>query len=639
LASLLVTDEKEAKQIEPEAGLPEPSWRIVVAEWLADILLFCATAAVVIWQNSRITVLYDLSGVLEPAYRMSLGDRPYADFPFPYAPLTFLIQSWIIKLGGTVYWHHIAYAAIVAGLATVLTWRVMVSLMRDSFSWPRLTAFILSLPVVILGIYCIFPHPFYDPDAMFFILVSLVIVLWLERRGFPTAQTSIAGSLLVIPLFIKQNIGLAYLGSCLLALVVLVVIAIWRKQPFRGYLTLIMGSVVGSAFAAAIIQWWVGLEVYKYWTWDFARMRRTPSMTDMLSVYQDPLFPVWLAFLLVGALLFWYGGRRREPKAPLKGNGEQTIERGLQSKIFVPLSVLLMAVPLIWPVIYLFIDDDPSERGERLANVWPVVLAASIVLCVFSFNRMTGVRKLLPFILVATAHGVFLSQQLWGSTYGIWPMLVILVALIVLSLNEVTDRQFSGYLTAYALIVSAGLTTAGAFYVYSNERLDYVDFEDGDMHHGTLPQLSGLSIRGDYLPDFEELVRYVNDNIPQDDNILELPGEDLFYYTTGRRPAMPVLLFDVTNNPYTAEQIADMAREHDIKWLIVKQDLQIDTDKSSDDKTIDDKDHILEVLKPEFKHVDDLNNYEIYRRKLPGETDDEDEDDNNSGDDDEPESN
>jgi hypothetical protein len=293
----------------------------------------------------------------------------------------------------------------------------------------------------------------------------------------------------------------------------------------------------------------------------------------------------------------------------------------------------MMAVPFVWPVIYLFLDDDASERGERLANVWPVVLAASIVLCIFSFSRLTGVRKLLPFILVATAHGTFLSQQLWGSTYGIWPMMIVLIALIILSLNEITDTQFSGYLTVFALIVSVSLSIAGAFYVYSNDRLDYVDFDDGDMQHGTLPQIAGLSMRGDYLPDFEELVRHTNENIPPDDKILELPGEDLFYYTTGRRPSMPVLLFDVTNNPYTAEQIADMARERDIKWLIVKQDLQIDTEKSSDDKTIDDKDRLFEVLKPEFKHVDDLNNYEIYRRKLPGETDDEDENDNDSGDD------
>jgi len=166
---------KEAR----ESSIAAPSLIVVLASWLADVFLFCATAAVVIWQNSRITVLYDLSGVIEPAFRMSLGDRPYADFPFPYAPLTFLIQSWIIRLWGTVYWHHIAYVAIAGGLATVLTWRLLGNILSDSLRWPRLTAFLLTLPTVVLGIYCIFPHPFYDPDAMLFILVSLAFLLWL----------------------------------------------------------------------------------------------------------------------------------------------------------------------------------------------------------------------------------------------------------------------------------------------------------------------------------------------------------------------------------------------------------------------------------------------------------------------------
>jgi hypothetical protein len=471
---------------------------------------------------------------------------------------------------------------------------------------------------------------------MFFMLVSLAAVLWLERRGFAIVPTVVAGMLLVIPLFVKQNIGLGYLGTWLIALVVLLAIALWKKLPIRGYISLILGAVAGLGIAAAVIEWWVGLETYKYWTWDFARLRRTPSMADMLSVYQDPLFAVWIAAFLVGALLFWSFGRKRQLETT-DDDGTVTLIDSTPSdptlrRIFLSLSVALLIVPFLWPVIYLFIDGDASERGERLANIWPVVLAASVVLCVFSFRRLTGIRKLLAIVLFATAHAVFLSQQLWGSTYGIWPILVILVGLIILSLNELTNRQFSGYLTVFAVIVSASLATAGAFYVYSNERLDYIDFEDGEMQHSTLPQLKGLSIRGDYLPDFEELVRYTSENIPRDDSILELPGEDLFYYTTGRRPTFPTLLFDVTNNPYTAEQIADMARERGVKWLIVKQDLQIDTDKSSDDKTIDDKDHILETLRPEFKHVDDLNNYEIYRRKLPGETDDEDDTDD-SGDD------
>ena len=70
------------------------------------LLLFLGTAAVVVWQNSRLTVLYDLCGVLENAYRMSLGDIPYRDFPFPYAPLTFVMQATLIKLTGRVFWHH-----------------------------------------------------------------------------------------------------------------------------------------------------------------------------------------------------------------------------------------------------------------------------------------------------------------------------------------------------------------------------------------------------------------------------------------------------------------------------------------------------------------------------------------------------
>src|SRR4051812_18643237 len=144
----------------------------------AGVLLFFGTAAVVWWQNTRLTVLYDLSGVLEPAMRMAQGDRPYLDFPFPYAPLTFLTQAELIRLTGTVYWHHILYCRIVAGLGTVLAWRILVRLFLERLPRPRLTAFILSLPMIPLGVYCIFPHPFYDPDAAFILLLCIFLLLW-----------------------------------------------------------------------------------------------------------------------------------------------------------------------------------------------------------------------------------------------------------------------------------------------------------------------------------------------------------------------------------------------------------------------------------------------------------------------------
>src|ERR1700679_4054719 len=116
-------------------------------DWAAALFLFLATAAIVFWQNSRLAVLWDISYVLENSYRISLGDLPYRDFPFPYAPVTFLIQALLIKLTGRVFFHHVLYCAIVSGLGTVLTWRILVHILREALSACRIAAFFLAAPL------------------------------------------------------------------------------------------------------------------------------------------------------------------------------------------------------------------------------------------------------------------------------------------------------------------------------------------------------------------------------------------------------------------------------------------------------------------------------------------------------------
>ena len=71
-------------------------------------ILFFASAAVAVWQNSRLTILWDASYVLENASRIAASDVPYRDFPFPYPPITFAAQALIIKLFGPAFWHHVA---------------------------------------------------------------------------------------------------------------------------------------------------------------------------------------------------------------------------------------------------------------------------------------------------------------------------------------------------------------------------------------------------------------------------------------------------------------------------------------------------------------------------------------------------
>jgi len=88
-----------------------------------------------------------------------------------------------------------------------------------------------------------------------------------------------------------------------------------------------------------------------------------------------------------------------------------------------------------------------------------------------------------------------------------------------------------------------------------------------------------------------------------------IPGEDLFYYSSGRRPRFPVLMFDHTVNPYSPEEILQLSRARDIRWLIVKRELQLQTDP------VEHKDLLLELLRQEFQQVESLDNYDVYRKK------------------------
>jgi hypothetical protein len=116
-------------------------------------------------------------------------------------------------------------------------------------------------------------------------------------------------------------------------------------------------------------------------------------------------------------------------------------------------------------------------------------------------------------------------------------------------------------------------------------------------------------MRGDWLPNFEELVAYANREIPPGDAILSIPGEDLFYFTTGRTPQFPVLMMDNTVNPYSATEIAQLARQRNVQWLIVKRNLQLQ------EEPLAFRPQLLDLLSRDYTPVESLNNYDIYRRK------------------------
>ena len=591
----------------PHSGAHNPATQLRTAmiEWIVAAGLFAASALVVVWQNRHVAVLWDLSYTLENSYRISLGDVPYRDFPFAHPPITFLVQAAIIKLTGRVFWHHVAYCAVAGGVATILTWRIMRRIL-GGMRHARMLALLLAAPLVPLGIYSIFPHPFYDPDCALAVLVSLALLLRLDERPQSIVLPVLAGISLVIPLFVKQNIGLAFLlcSICLLA-----ALTIWQKLehlPVRQNLIAMAAGLVTLALSLLLIHRTAGLGNYWHWTIQFAAQRRTPARGEMVEIYTDKMNLVWLGLIIGGMSLSWFNRNR--------------------NRLLLILATILVAFPFIWPVLYLLRDSDPSERAERLINIWPVLLLVSFVSAILAIRRRQGIARILPFVIIAAIHGCFMSQQLWGSTYGIWPLFMILVAFALVDFSGWLNQGVELMTVLFTSLLTVSLLIAGAFYTRSHERLSYANLEDGELKRATLPQFKGLSTPGDWIPNFEELVRYANTQIPADAGILLLPGEDPFYYATGRRPQFPVLLFDHTVNPYSPEQIRAICSERNITWVIVKQDLQ-----NEEDAVDQEKDRITAALEDDFEQVESLTNYDIYRRVDPNAKKSDDDDDDDDG--------
>ena len=361
-------------------------------------------------------------------------------------------------------------------------------------------------------------------------------------------------------------------------------------RPLVAYLA---GAGVSLAAAVLALAWAAGLGNYLRWTIQYAGQRRLPGFSPMLGVYNDPKL-VWMLLCVVGALLLL----RAE-------NGKR-----LWTRI---LAFALLAAPFVWTILSLVLWEDADNRGDALLALWPLALLLAGVLAVvnlFALRRRPSLRLFLPWLLLAAIHGTFLSQQLWGSSYGIWPLLVLLIAELLAVLGAFVARAGSGrwFTPALAALISITLFVCGGFYTASEERLSYAALPDGPAVRSAFPALSGLATPGPFVPEIDELLRYTQANIPFDDGIVLVPGEEPFYFATGRTPRFPVPFFDPTIDPYSSAEIASLVRTHNIRWLIVKTDVQTKGDPTPDRAAL------MQLLMQEFTPAAHLRGYDVYRR-------------------------
>lgn len=594
----------------------------ISARWTPFVAaLFSLAAAVFVFrQNLRVAVLWDLGYLLDTSWRIDCGQMPYRDFPLSHAPLTFLTQAALIELFGRAYLAVKLYAATAGALSAWLGWLIVRRLVASRWLAVGLTA-----PLIFLNTQGVYPHPIYDTDCALAVLFALWLLIGLaQKTNTGWLRSGFTGAAVMAPIFYKQNIGLPF--AFVAGVVALVMLF---KQDERGKgIGLLGGMLVASIAAVATIAASFGLGNYIHWTVAFAVQRRMPGLQLIVAIYETPIGYWPLLVMLLGWMVLNVRAGRGLRVNPLawsptpKTTADSSISHSTQGVACLPqhdssknaytfpkhissaLGGLLMATPLLWTAWLVVTSEDADAMTDALLALWPLLLALAAIAAMVNLRCGVTLERMIPFVILAAIHGTFLSQQLWGSTYAIWPLLVVMVAGWVGGLPDGARwlQPAVGGVFATVLLICGGM------YATSLERLSYVDIPEGAAAGSRVTALSGMRTPGEYLSNLDELIHWTDANIPQGDALLVIPGEDPFYYATGRVPRFPVTLMDPATDPYSAEELMREAARRGVRWVIVKTELQ------ARENPMPEREATLRLVEQEYEAVKELRGYRVWRR-------------------------
>ena len=541
---------------------------------LVPWLLFAASAAFVAWRNSEVGILVDISYPLNTAMRIALGEVPYQQFALAQAPGEFVLQALLIKLGGPQYLVQIVWAAVLGGAATALTFLLVRRILADAVRLPAAVATIICLPLIPLGIYAIYPHPFYDPDACLLVVLALWVTLAVADRP-STARWAIAGALIALPVWMKQNIGGAFLLAALGAILLVALADPGARVRARWIVT---GFALMTGLLVLALQLTIGLDSYLRWALTFALSARG-VVADRVAAFVDP------ASIAMGVLLL-----------VLVAAAQRLRERDR--------AIAFAAVG----AIFVLVSFAPPGIPANAVAFFPPVMGAATVLATLRAVR-EGIRfaTLIPVIAFVTVVGAAESQGVKDSTFAMFPLLVVALAGLVRDLAWAVPRPVR-IAPMTAAVVALALTVSGSLYTVTNMRLRFVDVNaPGPAQHSTFPTLTGLSAHGPYIADLDEVLFWVRDHVAPDDAFVFLPGEDPVYFALGRRPPLPAVYFYDVATGYTAPELIAAADASHVRWVFVKDRPQLKQDVPLADE-------LARALTDRATLVAQLGAYRVYRR-------------------------
>jgi hypothetical protein len=541
-------------------------------------LLSIAAAAFVVWQTFHFGVLWDFSFLIDNAYRIARGDIPYRDYPLAWAPGSFFVQAVLINVFGRSYAVHETYCALINAASLWITWQILrVVHARDAAArdW---RAALWCFPLIPLGVYSIYFHPWYDSDCIFAVLIGLLGLCRLATERSSQLGAFLFGMSWAAPVLIKQNIGLPVL-FCFLGCGALGSLGFFDLSVRKGFIAALSGTAVALVGVFMIVHWTVGVETYFYWTLEHAwKVRGGDVWMPLRVIWHTPPAVAALSMIALGWVVL------------LTSSGQWSVWRWF--------GISLLAIPVMTPLFF---------GSAYLPLLVPAALVSALV-AAMRLLRVARLQSVTVMVCLAAAWGALYSQ-VFGSTFALGPLLVVMLSSCFLRLGPEASATISNRWLEAGLV--ALLFALGVSYALGRDRLSFAGANSPlPIHRVTWAPMRGFSAPGPYLENLEELVDFFHTRIPAADRFMAVVGEDPLYFILDRKPAFPVLQFDTTN-PFPVPILLQQLTDRQIHWVIIKRRTQLAVSPWVG------LDEFASGVERNYEWVALLRGYDVYRLRQP----------------------
>lgn len=230
---------------------------------LPDLLILSVLLAIngffLNWNAFRFIDFFDMGVMVDTAWRVVVGQRPYADFILTLPPVHIYMNVFFFRLCG------FGKLSILLHLLTVSSILIFFTYYISRLRLSRIESFLITaLTMISFDWAC--AHPWYTMNAHFWGLLALYAVMAALLKNSikrPFLNYLFSGFLVCVSLFTKQNIGILYLG-------LLIGIVVLGKEKLRNCIMFGLGLLAGFLFV-----WWTmipSLSLFWHYVSDYSKM-------------------------------------------------------------------------------------------------------------------------------------------------------------------------------------------------------------------------------------------------------------------------------------------------------------------------------------------------------------------------------